>query len=63
LETWKQRKKDILRFDWMELGGPPIAAEPTRRGFGTALIESMFNRTIFEYAKTGLHCHIEAEIA
>jgi len=43
-----------LNFDWLEIGGPPIAAEQTRRGFGTALIESAFNGALFEYSKTGL---------
>jgi PAS domain S-box-containing protein len=64
--SWELANNDKaggLNFDWLEIGGPPIAAEPTRRGFGTALIESAFNTASFEYSKTGLHCHIEAEIA
>src|SRR4029453_8619367 len=30
-----------LNIDWAEIGGPPVAP-PTRRGFGTKLLESSF---------------------
>ncbi|WP_129791093.1 response regulator [Sphingosinicella sp. CPCC 101087] len=31
-------ENDMLEIDWIEIGGPPVSP-PSRRGFGTALIE------------------------
>ena len=36
--TWSAESDDRLRLVWVESGGPPVAA-PTRKGFGTRLIE------------------------
>ena len=30
----------LLRLRWAETGGPPLAGPPTRRGFGTRVIEA-----------------------
>ena len=30
----------LLRVLWVELGGPPVSAPPTRRGFGSRLLEA-----------------------
>ena len=47
-----------LVLTWIERGGPPVAA-PTRRGFGTRLIEAMINRelrgaAVFDFDPEGL---------
>lgn len=36
--TWELRARDRLHIEWRERGGPPVTA-PTRRGFGSRLIE------------------------
>jgi two-component sensor histidine kinase len=53
----------LLNFEWLETGGPPIVAEPTRQGFGTTLIKAVFENALFEYPRSGFHCRIEAKIA
>lgn len=52
----------LLRIDWVERGGPPVV-EPTRRSFGSKLIEGSIaaeyggsGRLLFDPA--GLHCEI-----
>lgn len=47
-----------LRFSWREIGGPAVAA-PTRRGFGTRLLEraiahDLAGFTRLDYAQNGL---------
>lgn len=47
-----------LRFSWREVGGPPVTA-PTRRGFGTRLLEraiahDLAGFTRLEYAPSGV---------
>ena len=53
-----------LTFDWLERGGPPIEQQPSRRGFGTELLErtlayEMKAETTVRFAQSGLHCTIE----
>ncbi|MCJ2064888.1 PAS domain S-box protein [Methylobacterium sp. J-088] len=53
---------------WSEQGGPPILAQPTRRGFGSRLIERSFAAEVggdvrLTYAQTGLACRLEAPLA
>ena len=53
---------------WTEHGGPPIPSAPTRRGFGSRLIERSFTSEVggnvtLTYAPTGLVCRIEALLA
>jgi len=53
-----------LRFQWIESGGPPVAA-PVRRGFGSNLIErglamELGGRTNIDYRPGGIVCTIEA---
>jgi PAS domain S-box-containing protein len=53
---------------WSEQGGPPILAQPTRRGFGSRLIERSFASEVggevkLTYAPTGLVCRLEAPLA
>ncbi|MBE7156929.1 MAG: PAS domain-containing protein [Rhodospirillales bacterium] len=52
---------------WSETGGPPILAQPTRRGFGSRLIERSFASEVggevkLTYAPTGLVCRLEAPL-
>ncbi|MDZ4371245.1 MAG: PAS domain-containing protein [Phenylobacterium sp.] len=51
-----------LLLSWREFGGPPVTA-PSRRGFGSRLIErsldgQMGGRAALEFAETGLICRI-----
>ncbi len=53
---------------WSEQGGPPILAQPARRGFGSRLIERSFAAEVggevrLTYAPTGLLCRLEAPLA
>ncbi len=57
-----------FRLTWSEQGGPPILAQPTRRGFGSRLIERSFASEVggdvrLIYAPTDLTCRIEAPLA
>ena len=52
----------VLHLDWVEHGGPPVDP-PTRKGFGTRLIERCLNperngAVCFDYRQSGLACHI-----
>ena len=53
-----------LRMRWSEMGGPPVST-PSRRGFGSRLIESGLKQDLngdvrIEFAASGVVCHIEA---
>jgi two-component system CheB/CheR fusion protein len=53
----------LLNFGWIETGGPPIMGQPSRRGFGTTLIERTlaleFDATVKrEFLLSGLKCSI-----
>ncbi|KMO44232.1 histidine kinase [Methylobacterium tarhaniae] len=61
---------DTPRFclTWSEQGGPPILAQPVRRGFGSRLIERSFAAEVggevrLTYAPAGLTCRLEAPLA
>lgn len=65
--SWTQGP-DASRVDmeWIESGGPPVAA-PTRRGFGSDLIERMVSRDLktqvtLEYLPDGVRCRIAIPI-
>ena len=54
---------DILRLHWEERGGPPIAVEPSHRGFGRRLLERglahQLGATVrYEFRPEGLSCEI-----
>jgi two-component sensor histidine kinase len=58
---WKKAGEGVA-IDWRERGGPPVA-EPTRRGFGSRLIERGLARELgsearFDFHPEGLRCHI-----
>jgi two-component sensor histidine kinase len=50
-----------LALDWREEGGPRVSA-PSRRGFGTDLVEfsasSMMGEAVLDYHPTGLHARL-----
>lgn len=55
-----------LRIEWRERGGPPVG-EPTRRGFGTRLIEEALayethGHARLGFAAAGVRCDIEVPI-
>jgi PAS domain S-box-containing protein len=57
---------DRLRLTWSETGGPPVV-KPTRRGFGSRLIERALRSELqgsanMTYAPTGLVCLMEAQL-
>jgi len=63
VEWWTEEKKGHhrLRVHWRESGGPPVAG-PSRRGFGTELLDGMMRRgadPVLDFARTGLRCTFE----
>ena len=55
-----------LRLAWVEQGGPPVA-EPTRRGFGSRLIErglrgELRGSAVLDFDPAGLVCTMEAQL-
>jgi two-component sensor histidine kinase len=55
-----------MRMEWTERGGPAVTP-PTRRGFGSDLIERGLARqfggsAILDFRSTGLHCRISAPL-
>lgn len=59
---WSWDAEDRLVFNWIETGGPAIKA-PTRRGFGSNLIESAATRQLdgtirFDWLAEGLACRM-----
>jgi two-component sensor histidine kinase len=62
---WESRD-GILRLDWEESGGPPVAP-PARKGFGSRLLERILVRDLggsikLDYDPTGLRCGITARL-
>jgi two-component sensor histidine kinase len=58
---------DRLVWHWRESGGPPVE-EPTRKGFGSRMIEralavQLSGKAIIEYQKAGVLCTIDAPVA
>jgi PAS domain S-box-containing protein len=61
------REEPFFCLTWAEHGGPPVS-KPTRRGFGSRLIERSFvaevgGKVHLEYQPTGVVCRIEAPLA
>ena len=58
---WSHAAAGSLRLRWMETGGP-VAQEPTRKGFGSRIIEQMIvqqkGKVRFDWRKEGLVCEI-----
>jgi len=57
----KNGSRDALKIRWQERGGPTVLA-PSRRGFGTSLLEATFSDVIFDYAAEGLTCEIRVPL-
>lgn len=59
--SWQRADDDgRLLIDWRESGGPPVTP-PTRRGFGSSVIErtlryELRGETTVSYAREGVHC-------
>ncbi len=58
----------MLRFRWAEAGGPPVVAPPTRRGFGSRMLEATLRdqlggRVSREWLPGGLVCGVELPLA
>jgi len=51
-------RNNRLDFKWQETGGPPVT-QPTRQGFGSSLIKTMFSNVRFDYSIDGLTCEID----
>jgi two-component sensor histidine kinase/CHASE1-domain containing sensor protein len=65
-ETREQTGQPWLHLLWQEGGGPPVEP-PTRRGFGTRLIETGLKRQLhgrveLEFAPQGVRCRIEVPL-
>lgn len=61
--SWKV-DEDKLRLEWIERGGPPVS-RPTRRGFGTLLLQRVVVSDLcgnikMDYEVSGLRCEIIA---
>jgi two-component system CheB/CheR fusion protein len=65
--TWSvqpEADKHRVGLEWRESGGPPILAQPERRGFGTRVIRTVFSSggqggTEIVYEPQGLVCRFE----
>ena len=62
-----QREGDSFVFQWRETGGPKVK-KPTKRGFGTRLIErtlaaELGGRVEIEFNQTGLICRVSTDDA
>jgi two-component sensor histidine kinase len=59
-------KEGMLRLDWQESGGPPVAP-PVRKGFGSRLLEELLVHDLggdvrLDYGVSGVRCSITAAI-
>ena len=68
--TWevvRANQQERLRFEWREIGGPPVRP-PQTRGFGSRMIEDALARELrgsveLKFLPDGLHCIIDAPLA
>jgi len=64
---WRLQDDAQLELEWRETGGPPVTA-PTRRGFGSRLIEQGLARELgaevmLDFAPGGVVCRMSAALA
>jgi PAS domain S-box-containing protein len=64
---WTVDESGMLKFGWHEMGGPATSA-PTKKGFGTGLIERILKtdfsaRPHWEFAPEGYHFTFEAPLS
>jgi two-component sensor histidine kinase len=63
--SWQAAKPGgPLNFVWRERGGPPVVP-PTRRGFGSKLLESLFDKGEMQFVNDGIiyRVHVPATVA
>ena len=63
--TWSHDAGENLTLRWTETGGPPVE-KPTRKGFGTRVMEAMVQGQLkgdirFDWRAEGLVCEIRSE--
>jgi PAS domain S-box-containing protein len=58
----KDNAGDKVKFTWKEIGGPEVDL-PTRRGFGTSLLNATLGQTHIEYAREGIVYTVDLLIA
>ena len=63
--NWSHEKDARLHLHWTETGGPKVQ-EPTRKGFGSRIIEQMTiqqsGKTRFDWRSDGLICEITLQV-
>jgi PAS domain S-box-containing protein len=57
----------VLRLRWAEAGGPPVTGPPTRRGFGSRVLDGTLRSQLggkvsLTWKRTGLVCEMEVPI-
>lgn len=57
----KNGTESVLRLQWRERGGPTVEA-PSRQGFGTTLLNAVFDKLHLEYEPEGLTCCFELRL-
>lgn len=58
-ERMRSSDDTSLRVEWKESGGPKIAAQPARKGFGTSLLRGVFaggDDVTIDFESDGLRC-------
>ena len=65
--TWSRATDGRLSLRWIESGGPPVTP-PTRRGFGTSIMENIIAGQLrgevrFDWRDQGLACEIVLPLA
>jgi two-component sensor histidine kinase len=58
---------DVLQLRWVESGGPPPAGTPTKRGFGSRVLDGTLRGQLggavsMEWGAGGLACEIEVPL-
>lgn len=51
----------LAKFCWRERGGPPVNS-PSRHGFGTSLLKTIFGGADVEYAQDGFSCSFQVPL-
>jgi PAS domain S-box-containing protein len=64
--TWRAGPTGDLRLSWIERGGPAVSP-PTRKGFGTRLIQGAFRGELrgtveLDYGPEGLTCEMQVQL-
>jgi two-component sensor histidine kinase len=54
VEWTHEPANNVLHFAWTESGSPVVAGPPTQKGFGTRLLEALFDEQSFDYLPNGM---------